>query len=116
MSSVTKLALLVVTITAVMVGVSDSQEIGCGGDMPAVIMECARFVQRLGPVMDPSPRCCTVLKTLDVPCICGKIPNEVAAMVDMNKVVHVASFCGLALPRGLKCGSQYSSFFSFFFF
>ncbi|CAN1813797.1 hypothetical protein LINPERHAP1_LOCUS26960 [Linum perenne] len=77
----------------------------CAGNMPGLIMECARYVQRMGPPIDPSPACCSVLKTVDVPCICSRLPEAATAIVDMDKVVHVAMFCGVVLPHGLKCGT-----------
>ncbi|CAL1362705.1 unnamed protein product [Linum trigynum] len=106
-SSLAAAALLMITVLVVTIGCANGQEGagGCAGDMQGVIVECARFVQKTGPVADPSPQCCSALKTLDIPCLCSRIPPELTAIVDMNKVFHVASVCAIHLPAGTKCGA-----------
>ncbi|CAN1813798.1 hypothetical protein LINPERHAP1_LOCUS26961 [Linum perenne] len=78
----------------------------CDGDMFGLIMECDRYIQEKSPYIEPSPACCAVLRTVDVPCICRRIPAGVASIVDMDKVAHVAESCGAVLPHGLKCGGK----------
>ncbi|CAI0395817.1 unnamed protein product [Linum tenue] len=101
-SSPAAAVLLMITALAT-IGCANGQE--CAGDMQGVIVECARFVQKTGPVTNPSPQCCSALRTLDIPCLCSRVPPELTAIVDMNKVFHVASFCAIHLPAGTKCGA-----------
>lgn len=77
----------------------------CQGDLQGLITECAMYVQKRGPLMDPSPGCCNVIKSVDIPCVCKYISKEIESVIDMDKVVHVADFCGKPLSHGMKCGS-----------
>ncbi|XP_040991102.1 uncharacterized protein LOC121238332 [Juglans microcarpa x Juglans regia] len=72
----------------------------CQGDLQGLITQCAMFVQKNVPKSNPSPGCCSVIQTVDIPCACKHITKEVEQMVDMEKVVFVAKYCGRALPQG----------------
>ncbi|KAG6787698.1 hypothetical protein POTOM_003741 [Populus tomentosa] len=78
---------------------------GCQGDLQGLIAQCARFVRRAGPQKDPSQECCSVIKSVDLPCVCKHITGEIEAVIDMAKVVHIAASCGKPLEHGMKCGS-----------
>ena len=101
------LAIWVVTImsffsqTTVVYGLS----VGCDGDMEGLITQCAIYVRKGIPMEDPSAACCGAVKTVDIPCVCKDITKEIENLVDMNKVFHLASYCGRPLPHGTKCGS-----------
>ncbi|KAJ9190271.1 hypothetical protein P3X46_001491 [Hevea brasiliensis] len=77
----------------------------CEGDLQGLITQCAMYVQKGGPRMDPSQGCCNVIKYVDIPCVCKYISKEIEDVIDMDKVVHVADFCGKPLSHGMKCGS-----------
>ncbi|KAJ0251774.1 Bifunctional inhibitor/lipid-transfer protein/seed storage 2S albumin superfamily protein [Hirschfeldia incana] len=77
----------------------------CQGDIEGLMRECAVYVQRPGPKVNPSAACCKVVKRSDIPCACGRITASVQKMIDMTKVVLVTSFCGRPLAHGTKCGS-----------
>ncbi|KAG2244994.1 hypothetical protein Bca52824_093180 [Brassica carinata] len=78
----------------------------CQGDIEGLMRECAVYVQRPGPKVNPSAACCKVVKRSDIPCACGRITASVQKMIDMTKVVLVTSFCGRPLAHGTKCGSK----------
>ncbi|CAL9222939.1 unnamed protein product [Arabidopsis halleri] len=78
----------------------------CQGDIEGLMKECAVYVQRPGPKVNPSEACCRVVKRADIPCACGRITASVQKMIDMGKVVHVTAFCGKPLAHGTKCGSK----------
>ncbi|KAJ4880567.1 Bifunctional inhibitor/lipid-transfer protein/seed storage 2S albumin superfamily protein [Raphanus sativus] len=78
----------------------------CQGDIEGLMRECAVYVQRPGPKVNPSAGCCSVVKRSDVGCACGRITASVQKMIDMDKVVHVTAFCGKPLSHGTKCGSK----------
>ncbi|KAJ6341025.1 hypothetical protein OIU78_009244 [Salix suchowensis] len=78
---------------------------GCQGDFQGLITQCARYVQRVGPQQEPSQECCSVIKSVDIPCVCKFITREIETVIDMAKVVHVAASCGKPLAHGMKCGS-----------
>ncbi|KAJ7949287.1 Bifunctional inhibitor/lipid-transfer protein/seed storage 2S albumin superfamily protein [Quillaja saponaria] len=78
---------------------------GCQGDFQGLITQCSMYVQKTGPKTDPSQGCCNVIKAADIPCICQHITPEVERVIDMEKVVYVAQFCGRPLAHGTKCGS-----------
>ncbi|KAJ7982288.1 Protease inhibitor/seed storage/lipid transfer family protein [Quillaja saponaria] len=79
---------------------------GCQGDLQGLITQCAIYVQKAGPKMDPSQGCCNVIKTVDIPCVCQHITAEIERVIDIQKVVYVAQFCGRPLASGTKCGSK----------
>ncbi|XP_011080624.1 uncharacterized protein LOC105163831 [Sesamum indicum] len=76
----------------------------CEGDLQGLIEQCARYVQKSGPQETPSQKCCNVVKTVNVPCMCEIIPPEVERIVSMEKAVFVVASCGKPLPHGTKCG------------
>ena len=47
------------------------------------------------------------VRTVDIPCVCQRLSKEIEQIVDMDKVFHLASFCGRPLAHGTKCGSKY---------
>ncbi|XP_073119642.1 uncharacterized protein [Henckelia pumila] len=78
----------------------------CRGDFQGLVKQCARFVQKNGPTQNPSKQCCDVVKTIDFPCVCPHITNDVERIVSMEKAVFVARFCGKPLAHGTRCGSK----------
>jgi hypothetical protein len=78
----------------------------CHGDFQGLITQCSKYVQIQGPQTDPSPDCCDTIKTLDVPCVCKQVTNDIEAVINMAKVAHVAQYCGIPLAHGTKCGSK----------
>ncbi|KAB5572977.1 hypothetical protein DKX38_000171 [Salix brachista] len=79
---------------------------GCQGDLQGLITQCARYVQRVRPQQEPSQECCSVIKSVNIPCVCKFITREIEAVIDMAKVAHVAASCGKPLDHGMKCGSK----------
>ena len=80
------------------------------GDLQVLITQCAVYVQKNVPKMQPSPACCSVVQKVDIPCACQKITKEIEQMFDMEKVVFVAKSCGRPLAPGTKCGSKKLSY------
>lgn len=78
----------------------------CKGDFQGLVTQCAMFVQKNVPKQDPSPACCNVIRSVDIPCACSHITEEIEKVIDMEKVVFVAKSCGRPLPTGTKCGSK----------
>ena len=99
-------SLMVLAIVATLLGVAYGLATVCQGDMQGLITRCAVYVQKGTPVADPSPTCCSAVKTVDIPCVCQKITKEVETVVDMDKVFRLASYCGRPLAHGTKCGSK----------
>ncbi|KAK6928837.1 Bifunctional inhibitor/plant lipid transfer protein/seed storage helical domain [Dillenia turbinata] len=77
----------------------------CTGDMEGLVKQCATYVQKTGPKEKPSPACCTVVKKVNVSCVCKSVTKAVEEAVSMAKVVYVAQCCGRPLSHGMKCGS-----------
>ena len=92
---------------------SDSRNMAyaqCEGDIPSLISQCAKYVRKEGPKIQPSKACCTVAKQANIPCLCKYVTKEVEQYVDIGKAVYVAQYCGIPLQHGSKCGGT-----SFFF-
>ncbi|KAM0022240.1 putative bifunctional inhibitor/plant lipid transfer protein/seed storage helical [Helianthus debilis subsp. tardiflorus] len=77
----------------------------CAGDMQGLLQECARYVQKPGPMIQPSAGCCSVVKNVDLPCVCSHITTEVEGVISMEKAAFIAGACGKPLSRGTHCGS-----------
>ncbi|KAF3436726.1 hypothetical protein FNV43_RR19473 [Rhamnella rubrinervis] len=82
-------------------------QVGCRGDMQGLIKQCAVYVQKGTPMGDPSEACCTIVRGVDIPCVCQRLSKEIEPMVDMDKVFHVVNFCGRPLAHGTTCGIKY---------
>ncbi|XP_015873782.3 uncharacterized protein LOC107410818 [Ziziphus jujuba] len=77
----------------------------CEASIPSLIAECQQYVSKTGPKIQPSAGCCSVVKDLDIPCVCKMVTKEVERLVSMEKVVFVGRSCGLKIAKGTKCGS-----------
>ncbi|GLU19289.1 hypothetical protein SLE2022_355490 [Rubroshorea leprosula] len=78
----------------------------CGGSIPGVVAQCAQYVLKPGPKIPPSQDCCKQVKVLDVPCVCNKyVTPDLEKIVSVEKVIFVATTCGLTLKPGFKCGN-----------
>ncbi|KAL8264291.1 hypothetical protein R6Q59_022421 [Mikania micrantha] len=77
----------------------------CAGDMQALMEQCARYVQKSGPMVQPSLACCGVVKNVDLACVCNHITTEVEGVISMEKAAFIAQSCGKPLARGTHCGS-----------
>ncbi|KAH7511176.1 hypothetical protein FEM48_Zijuj02G0050900 [Ziziphus jujuba var. spinosa] len=77
----------------------------CEASIPSLIAECQQYVSKTGPNIPPSAGCCSVVKDVDIPCVCKMVTKEVEQLVSMEKVVFVARSCGLKIDKGFKCGS-----------
>ncbi|KAF3436724.1 hypothetical protein FNV43_RR19471 [Rhamnella rubrinervis] len=81
-------------------------QMACRGDMQGLITQCAVYVQKGTPMVDPSEPCCGAVRSVDIPCVCQRLNKEIEQIVDMDKVFHLASSCGRPLAHGTKCGSS----------
>ncbi|KAK1427075.1 hypothetical protein QVD17_15758 [Tagetes erecta] len=77
----------------------------CAGDMQGLMEECAKYVQKSGPMIQPSAGCCNVVKSVDLPCVCTHITTQVEGVISMEKAAFIAQACGKPLLRGTHCGS-----------
>ena len=78
----------------------------CQGDMQGLVAQCAMYVQKGMPKMNPSQQCCSVIQKVDMPCVCQHMTSGVEKMIDMDKVIFVAQYCGRAVAPGTTCGSK----------
>ncbi|KAI4306746.1 hypothetical protein L6164_029999 [Bauhinia variegata] len=76
----------------------------CRANVPGLISDCSKFVQKGGQQISPSAACCGVVKRVGVGCLCSLLSGGVAKKIDTNKAVFVARSCGLTLQPGSKCG------------
>lgn len=42
----------------------------CENDIQGLNIECMVYMQKIGGQINPSDRCCDVIKTANVPCVC----------------------------------------------
>ncbi|XP_020240568.1 uncharacterized protein LOC109819292 [Cajanus cajan] len=72
--------------------------------MQGLITQCAMYVEKFGPMMNPSPECCYQIKNADDSCLCQHITNAVLQFIDLQKVIYVTQSCGTPIPSGTNCG------------
>ncbi|KAM4082270.1 hypothetical protein ACJW30_11G159200 [Castanea mollissima] len=77
----------------------------CQGDMQGLVAQCAMYVQKSMPKMNPSQQCCSVIQRADMPCVCQHMTKDVVKMVDMKKVIFVVQYYGRPVAPGTTCGS-----------
>ncbi|CAK9147490.1 unnamed protein product [Ilex paraguariensis] len=104
---VSTFTVLAISIMCVGILILDNNVVSgqCQGDFTGLIQQCSRYVQKPGPEVNPSPGCCSVVKTVDLPCVCQHITKDAEQIISMEKATYVAKFCGKALAHGTKCGS-----------
>lgn len=85
-----------------------AKQISCQNSVPNLVAKCSKYVLKseTESTNEPSTDCCYVVKTVDVPCVCHLVTQEIEKVIDMAKVVYVASYCGKKLAPGTKCGSK----------
>lgn len=77
------------------------------GDNKAIGLKCGRYVSRIGPKEPPSPACCQALEGADIPCLCQYF-TIYALLFSLEKGVYVLNSCGIPVPPGTRCGSNFS--------
>lgn len=73
----------------------------------SLVSQCSNYVKKSGPKHKPLPSCCKAVNAVDVGCVCALVTKDVEEMIDMEKVVYVARFCGKKIKSGTKCGSKF---------
>ncbi|XP_024984075.1 uncharacterized protein LOC112520002 [Cynara cardunculus var. scolymus] len=98
--------IFVVLVCSVVVIIGNKSVLAqCQGDVQGLIEQCARYVQKSGPMIQPSGGCCSVVKNIDLACVCGHITIEVENIISMEKAAFIAQACGKPLSHGTQCGS-----------
>jgi len=113
-------SILVLATSILVLGINASavEKKGCSyRTRAAILLQCAEYIQILGPEIPPSEQCCAVMKAADIPCVCKHIPRKVELIISMKKFVDAAHTCGSEIPPpGGMCGSKLNVFLSFFLF
>ncbi|KAF8398309.1 hypothetical protein HHK36_017236 [Tetracentron sinense] len=99
------IALAVLVVAGIVISGGRVSAQGCQGDLQGLISQCSQYVQKSGAKTPPSQPCCTVVKAVNIPCVCQYITKQVEQIISMEKVVYVAQYCGKTIPHGMKCGS-----------
>lgn len=97
---------IVVCSLAIILGNNNSVSAQCQGDVQGLMEQCARYVQKSGPKIQPSGGCCGVVKNVDLSCVCNHITVEVESVINMEKAAFIAESCGKPLAHGSQCGSK----------
>jgi hypothetical protein len=114
-SNTKRLALAMLMVAIILISGSHEVSAQCQASVPALISQCSKFVQKVGPKIPPSADCCAVVKGIDIPCVCNLITKAIENIISFEKVVYVGRTCGLTIKSGTKCGSKYKNS-NFFFF
>ncbi|CAO2182615.1 unnamed protein product [Urochloa humidicola] len=78
----------------------------CDQDLQDLMTNCQDYVKfPADPKIPPSAACCAVVHRVNIPCLCSKVTPTVEALICMDKVVYVASYCKRPLTPGSQCGS-----------
>ncbi|XP_006662181.2 uncharacterized protein LOC102705011 [Oryza brachyantha] len=77
----------------------------CQNDIGVLKTTCYNFVKKDGPMLEPSPDCCTTMKGVNVPCVCSYLGSPgVKDNISLDKVFYVAKQCGIPIPG--NCGGS----------
>ncbi|KAF3776180.1 hypothetical protein EJ110_NYTH48922 [Nymphaea thermarum] len=74
-------------------------------DLATLGARCTLFVARELPPVPPFEDCCNAVRGANLIRVCSRITPEIETMINMQKVVDVASRCGKPIPSGTRCGS-----------
>ncbi|KAE8711355.1 putative Bifunctional inhibitor/lipid-transfer protein/seed storage 2S albumin superfamily protein [Hibiscus syriacus] len=96
---------LMLVVVGTLLGEYNGVSAQCETSIPSLVSQCSEYIRVPGPEIPPSTDCCDVVKSVDIPCICKYVTPEIEKLVSMEKVVFVATACGLTLQPGMKCGS-----------
>jgi len=105
-------ATVVLTASILVMGIYAQVE--CGGNIPSIISQCKRFVEKDGPKIPPSKPCCEALKGANVPCYCKYVTPSIEKIISIEKALYVAKTCQLQNIPTDKCGSKFAFYFLFF--
>ncbi|TKY49650.1 lipid-transfer protein DIR [Spatholobus suberectus] len=102
----TNLVILAIIGILVLSGANKNVVVGqCQGNMQGFITQCAMYVQKSGPKVNPSPECCHEIKNVtDASCLCQNLTKATLQFVDIQKMIYVAQFYGKPIPSGTNCG------------
>ncbi|CAN8248334.1 unnamed protein product [Cochlearia groenlandica] len=90
----------------VMIMLTSSEIKGCIDSGIQVLRVCGDSIdKKLPSPPTPSQGCCNVLQIIGMPCVCQVINNIIESVIDMQKLVNVASACGRPLVPGSQCGT-----------
>eukprot|EP00267_Zea_mays_P046459 XP_020398837.1 uncharacterized protein LOC109941960 [Zea mays] len=102
------LVLLLGIATAARTTADDPPAGDCDQDLQDLMSSCQQYVHfPADPKIPPSPACCSVVQRVNIPCLCSKVTPTVEALICMDKVVYVASYCKRPLQPGSTCGSYH---------
>ncbi|KAF0929080.1 hypothetical protein E2562_015194 [Oryza meyeriana var. granulata] len=77
----------------------------CQNDIKGLTTTCYKFVERDGPMLQPSPDCCATMKGVNVPCVCSYLGSPgVRDNISLDKVFYVTKQCSIAIPG--NCGGS----------
>ena len=75
----------------------------CGDDIQGLVNNCS-------PILSgnpPSAVCCCLIRSADLGCVCPKVTPQIAALVNVPKLVSLVESCGRNVPHHTQCGSIY---------
>ncbi|XP_068641905.1 protein LIM3-like [Aristolochia californica] len=98
--------LLAAAVVGIMVSEKHIYAEDCSEDFKALALACAKFVTVPGPKVPPSPECCKVIQSCNLPCVCSHVNKDIEKFISVEKVAFVANSCNRPLPSGSKCGSK----------
>lgn len=105
------LRILVVIFAIIFVVETDQAMAKCLWSTIKTFGHCKKFVKAGTPYVDPTPKCCTVLKIIDIPCACDYMTYKLTKRISTNKLANVLDYCGTAVAPGTRCGGTVTYFF-----
>ncbi|WVZ01279.1 hypothetical protein V8G54_027348 [Vigna mungo] len=76
--------------------------VGQCADIKGLIKQCGVYVEKSGPLINPSRTCCEEIKNADVECVCKNLTKPILQNIDIQKLHYVADSCG----RPINCGDE----------
>ncbi|CAK9184357.1 unnamed protein product [Ilex paraguariensis] len=60
----------------------------CSDDIQGLILNCQRYVIKLGPKIPPPAACCDVVKSANLACVCSHVTPAIEKFVSIEKVLQ----------------------------
>lgn len=94
-------------VLMILLSASQIQGTTCNGLGSVALLGCPEAIDWNMPNPPrPSEHCCTLIRVIGMDCVCEVITKEMAAAIDMQKLISVAATCGFPFAPGSQCGSK----------
>lgn len=90
-----------VCICLILAAVNHVEADKCGDEIQGLVNNCSSILSG----KSPSAVCCGLIRSADMGCVCPKVTPQIAALINVPKLVSLVESCGRNVPHHTQCGS-----------